>query len=84
MSGLTWSQAYEGGRIVARAGRQDVGAVFPDADGRASWRMWVGGMVIAREGKARSTLAAKSALLDAWADWMAAAGLTWANKEQTP
>lgn len=75
---VTWHQSYEGGRIVARLGQIEIGAVFPGD--RPSWRMWICGSTIMREGKAKTELAAKSALLAALYDWLRLAGLEMAER----
>ncbi len=73
---LTWHQAYPGGRIVAKTGSVEVGAVFPFPGGGADWRFWLGSPgVVDRKGSARSELAAKSALLGEFATWCRGAGL---------
>lgn len=65
---------YEGGRILARTGQVDVGAVFPQRDGSAKWAFWLGGHVVTHV-KARSVLAAKSALIGRFQDWLRLADL---------
>jgi hypothetical protein len=73
---LTWHQDYPGGRIVARSGRIDVGAVFPFGDGSADWRMWFGRFPNSGpNGHAPSELRAKNALADAWSNWVRMAAL---------
>lgn len=73
--GLTWHQEYPGGRIVARSGSVDIGAVFPDF----SWRMWIG-RLHPIEGKTKSRLAAQNALANKWTEWLSKARLK-ADKE---
>jgi hypothetical protein len=70
---LTWHQAYAGGRIVAKLGDIEVGAVFPRS---YAWRFWLGNVTTPRQdGSAKSELAAKSALTARVADWLRDAGL---------
>lgn len=73
---LTWHQQYPGGRIVARLGQIEVGAVFPDQDS-ARWTTFLrhghGGM--GPHINARSVNAAQNALTAAVSDWLRAAGL---------
>ncbi|MEH7826823.1 hypothetical protein [Gemmobacter denitrificans] len=62
------------------AGRLRIGAVFPPA-GEARdkrpwvWRLWITGTSTSREGRAKTELAAKSACIAAWRDFLAAAEL---------
>jgi hypothetical protein len=78
---LTWHQAYPGGRIVAKLGDIEVGAVFPPVgEGQHrypwAWRFWLGDMTTPRQdGSAKSELAAKNGLAARVADWLRAAGL---------
>lgn len=72
---LTWHQAYEGGRIVASRGQIEVGAVFPDADGKARWSFWLGSRFSTPQ-KAKTVLAAKSEVIAAMMDFMRATNLT--------
>lgn len=65
---------YPGGRILLRSGVVDVGAVFPPwGEGQHRlpwvWRLWVNGQTCATEGRAKSELAAKNAILAAWRDF---------------
>lgn len=81
MADITWHQQYPGGRIVARLGKIDVGAVFPDPGaGNARWMFWLDRMsdtVLARtEGAAKAALAARIA------DWLDRARLV--SKEAQP
>ncbi len=77
---LTWHQAYAGGRIVAKLGEIEVGAVFPPIGETQhkhpyAWRFWLENFTTSREGRANSELAAKSALTARVADWLRDAGL---------
>jgi hypothetical protein len=78
---LTWHQAYAGGRIVAKLGEIEVGAVFPPIGETQhkhpyAWRFWLGNVTTPRQdGSAKSELAAKSALTARVADWLRDAGL---------
>lgn len=71
---------YAHGRIVLRSGHIDVGAVFPPV-GRDQhrhpwvWRLWKADSTTAREGRAKTELAARTALLEAWRDSLARVGL---------
>lgn len=72
---MIWRQEYEGGRIVAMSGMVDIGAVFPPVGGLPwRWRLWLR-HPSAIDGKAKTELAAKNALLDAWAAFLIAADL---------
>lgn len=71
---LTWSQAYEGGRILAKLGEIEVGAVFPNSNGSAAWRFWLRFPGITH-GNAKSVQAAQNRVSDAAADWLREAGL---------
>jgi hypothetical protein len=78
---LTWHQAYPNGRIVAKLGEIEVGAVFPPV-GEAQrrypwvWRFWIGAPGTPRQdGHAKSELAAQNALTARVADWLREAGL---------
>lgn len=81
MVNLTWHQPFPGGRIVARLGAIDVGAVFPPVGAGQHrfpyvWRFWLGGVTTPRqEGRAKSELAAKNGLAARVADWLREAGL---------
>ena len=78
---LTWHQQYLGGRIVARLGQIEVGAVFPPVGENQHrhpwvWRFWLGTVSTPRqEGSAKSELAAKNGLTGRTCDWLRAAGL---------
>jgi hypothetical protein len=63
---------YAGARIEAHSGRMIVGAVFPGNPCR--WSLFLC-THRAREGVAKSELAAKNALAAAWADLLRAADL---------
>lgn len=71
---VSWHQAYDGGRIVAKSGAVEIGAIFP-ADSR--WLLWVGGSVCpaTAKGQSKTVLGAKTALLAAWSDFLARASL---------
>lgn len=71
---LTFHQphTYPGARIEAHSGRMIVGAVFPGDPCR--WSLFLS-THRAREGVAKSELAAKNALIAAWADLLRAADL---------
>lgn len=84
---IRWHQAYPRGRMLARSGRLDIGAVFPPiGEGQHRfpwvWRLWVNGKTLATEGRAKTELAAKSALLSAWRDFLAAADLSDAQTQE--
>lgn len=71
---------YPAGRILLRSGAVDVGAVFlPSASATDRlpwvWRLWLNGKTCATDGRAKTELAAKNALLAAWRDFIARAGL---------
>lgn len=71
----TWRESYDGGRIVAVSGMVEIGAVFPPGgDGPWRWRLWLR-HPCAIDGNAKTELAAKNALLDAWAAFLIAADL---------
>ncbi|WP_313349368.1 hypothetical protein [Paracoccus sp. (in: a-proteobacteria)] len=69
---------YEGGRILARTGQVEVGAVFPLTDGKAMWSFWLGSrsFIHVRE---KSVLAAKAALMARFQDWLRFADLSAAQ-----
>lgn len=72
---MIWRQEYEGGRIIAMSGMVDIGAVFPPVGSMPwRWRLWLR-HPSAIDGKAKTELAAKNALLDAWAAFLIAADL---------
>jgi hypothetical protein len=67
---------YPGGRILLRSGSVDVGAVFPPWGNDQHrhpwvWRLWKTDTTTAREGRAKSELAARNAILGAWRDALA-------------
>lgn len=70
---VRWHQEYDGGRIVARLGNVEIGAVFPGQPVR--WMFWGCPGAYRPQGKARTELSAKSAILNELADFMRAAGL---------
>jgi hypothetical protein len=57
---LTWDQPFDGGRIVAKLGSVEVGAVFP-ADKGCTWSFWLG-TVAGEHKKAKSIDLAKAAI----------------------
>lgn len=65
---------YEGGRIVARTGQVEVGAVFPQQDGSAQWSFWLGQRSFTHV-KERNVLTAKAALIGRFHDWIRLADL---------
>jgi hypothetical protein len=73
--------AYPGGRILLMLGKHQAGAVFPpvgDPPDRLPWvwRLWLGSMgTAAPEGRAKSELAAKNALLARAEQWLRDAGV---------
>lgn len=76
---IRWSQVYDGGRITASSGLVEVGAVFPPTAGDLyRWRLWLR-HPSPIEGWATSEQAAQTALLDAWAAFLIAAGLSEAS-----
>ena len=84
---LTWHQAYPGGRIVAKLGQIEVGAVFPPVgEGQHRfpwvWRFWLGSVSTPRqEGRATSELAAKNGLAARVDDWLREAGLQQVSQD---
>lgn len=66
---LTYHQPYPSGRILALSSEMQVGTIHPDL----SWALDVPGHRVT--GRARTQLAAKSAVAHAFADWMRRAGL---------
>lgn len=83
---ITWHQQFPGGRIVARLGQIDVGAVFPPVGQNQhrhpwAWRFWLGTVTTPRqEGSAKTELAAKNGLIARVTDWLREAGL-WQESE---
>jgi hypothetical protein len=70
--------AYPGGRILLRCGGVDVGAVFQSwavPSNGCHWRVWFTPDAGARNGWAKSELAAKNAALAVFREFLAAAGL---------
>jgi hypothetical protein len=63
---LMWEQSLEGGRIVAKLGSVEVGAVFPEEKG-CTWSFWLGS-VTGPHKKARSIDAAKAAITKQFAE----------------
>jgi len=78
-SGLTWVQKDNVGRILAKSGDIEVGAVFPDhSSTRAGWSFWLGSISGAHK-RARTVDAAKAALENRWREFLAAARLEVAS-----
>ncbi len=67
----------QAGRIVARSGSVEIGAIFPPGDGGRvwRWRLWTNGKSWPSEGHFASEAGAKQGLGDAWAAFLARAGL---------
>ncbi|HMO09154.1 MAG TPA: hypothetical protein PKD10_16115 [Paracoccaceae bacterium] len=79
-------QEHPGDRILLTCGRVDFGAVFPPAGtppGRHPWvwRLWIGGVTDTRQGRAATELAARSALMAAFRDWLRKAELVEVGEE---
>lgn len=78
---LTFTPTYPGGRILLNMGQHQVGAVFPPPKVTKLtcpdwlWRFWLGTITSGREGRAKSELAAKNAILAEARDWLTKAGL---------
>lgn len=73
---LTFAETYPGGRILLRLGQHDVGAVFPPhGPDKWLWRFWLGGHIATKDGRAKTELAAKNAILSEARDWLQKAGL---------
>lgn len=71
--------------MLARSGRADVGAVFPPVGEDQHrlpwvWRLWLNGATVATDGRAKTEVAAKSALLSAWRDFLDSADLAEAQR----
>ena len=71
---------YEGGRRLLMCGQIEAGAVFPPVGNDPGnlpwvWRLWIGGRIDTINGRAKSELAAKNALMAALEDWLRKAGL---------
>jgi len=81
MADLAWHQAYPGGRIVAKLGEIEVGAVFPPVGAGQDrfpwvWRFWIGTVTTPRQqGRTKSELAAKNGLIARVEEWLREAGL---------
>jgi hypothetical protein len=72
---LIWDQPFEKGRIVAKAGEIEVGAVFPNDDGRTcGWAFWLGHGYGPHK-RARTVEAGKKALTEEWRRFLGRAGL---------
>lgn len=63
---LTWDQPHEGGRLLAKLGSVEVGAVFPEDKG-CSWSFWLG-TTHGPQSKAKSIDAAKAAITKRFAE----------------
>lgn len=78
---LTFAPTYPGGRILLKLGQHQIGAVFPPwGEGQDRhpwvWRFWLNGSrSTAKEGRAKTELAAKNAILGEARDWLRKAGL---------
>lgn len=78
---LTFAESYPGGRILLMLGQHQVGAVFPPPQittlNRPEWlwRFWLGTITSGREGRAKTELAAKNAIIAEARDWLRKAGL---------
>jgi hypothetical protein len=83
---------YPGGRILLRSGSVDVGAVFPPLGDPGTarqnfawvWRLWRAHTTGAIEGRAKTELAARSALLSAWRETLHRMALTEALDHPAP
>ena len=78
MVSLTFTQPHPGGRILLMLGQHQAGAVFPPCPtegGRWLWRWWLGGPTGMKEGRAKTELAAKNAILSQAREWLRKAGL---------
>lgn len=77
---LSFADTYPGGRILLMLGQHQVGAVFPPCgEGQDRhpwvWRFWLGTLTAAKEGRAKTQMAAKNAILAEALDWLRKAGL---------
>lgn len=77
---LTFHQPHPGGRILLMLGQHQAGAVFPPwGDGQHRhpwvWRWWLGGVTATKEGRAKSELDAKNAIMAVAEDWLRKAGV---------
>lgn len=71
---------YEGDRRLLVCGQVTFGAVFPPVGQPRDrlpwvWRLWINGGTVATDGRAKTELAAKNAILTALCDFLARAGL---------
>lgn len=79
---LAFTETYPGGRILLMLGQHHVGAVFPPCgEGQDRhpwvWRFWLNGSsTVAKEGRAKTELAAKNAILSEAREWLHKAGLS--------
>lgn len=79
---IVWRQDYPpNGRIIARIGNVDMGAVFPVHGGGFDWRRFQLGSCQPVTGTKKTELAAKSALAGSVYDWMRTAGLIFGCAE---
>lgn len=77
---LTFHQPHPGGRILLMLGQHQAGAVFPPCGAHQHhlpwvWRWWLGAPIISREGRAKTELAAKNAILSVGREWLQKAGI---------
>lgn len=77
---LTFADTYPGGRILLMLGQHQAGAIFPPwGEGQDRlpwvWRWWLGGTIATKEGRAKTELAAKNAILAEGREWLRKAGL---------
>jgi len=63
---LSWTQLHEGGRILAKLGEIEVGAVFPEEKG-CSWSFWLG-TVTGEQKRAKTVEAGKAAIIKRFAE----------------
>ena len=81
MMGIRWAPPeYPADRRLLLSGNLRVGAVFPPVGTQRDslpwvWRLWVTGSTMSRDGRAKTELAAKTALLSAWREFLTSAGL---------
>lgn len=79
---LIFVPTYAGGRIVLMLGQHQVGAIFPPwGEGQDRfpwvWRFWLNGSSpVAKEGRVKTELAAKNAILAEAREWLRAAGIS--------
>ncbi|MGL5736255.1 MAG: hypothetical protein ACRCYS_15435 [Beijerinckiaceae bacterium] len=74
------AQQYPGARIVLMLGKHQAGAVFPPVGDPIIhpawvWRFWLSTGMATPEGRAKSELAAKNALLACAEQWLRDAGV---------